>query len=231
MRGVVAKITCFMPPAAGVLEVIGMLETAAKLAGNTAESVKRALNAGSSQPGNMRRASATSNWVTSMRLLLAGGGLVVVAIDAAGRVRDRPGIGDGQRVAAGGDCVREMQRRRLQLFVQSDGRGRAVFEGGLLQRQAGLVEGDGVGRLAHVQIDGFLAGENRLLQVWRQVDAVGVRDDGLRKFSWRGVEVEGRFGVGGRGQQRGGEQEFAHVHFPRGGRAHVVQHVVEQPRG
>ena len=69
MRGVVAKITCFMPPAVGVLEVIGILDTAAKLAGNTAESVKRALNAGSSQPGNIRRASATSNWVTSMRLL------------------------------------------------------------------------------------------------------------------------------------------------------------------
>ena len=67
MRGVGANCTRVSPAPAGVREAIGMFETAAKCSGSTAESVKRALKAGSSQPGNMRRASATSNCVTSMR--------------------------------------------------------------------------------------------------------------------------------------------------------------------
>ena len=66
--GEVANCTFFRPgPAVHVLATTGMFDTAAKFSGSTADSLKRALKAGSSQPGNMVRASATSNCVTSMR--------------------------------------------------------------------------------------------------------------------------------------------------------------------
>ena len=65
MEGDVEKRTS-LPPATFSSPSTGMLETAVKFSGTTTVSWKRARKLGSSQQGNIRRASVASNCVPSM---------------------------------------------------------------------------------------------------------------------------------------------------------------------
>ncbi len=66
MRMVSAKATAFFPGPAGDSPVTRALDTATSPSGITRVTPNTALNAGSSQHGNPRRASVASNWVAAM---------------------------------------------------------------------------------------------------------------------------------------------------------------------
>ena len=73
MRGLVWNTTRLASVPTGMVEATGMLPTGTSSRGRVTPSRNVALNAGSSQPGNIRLASATSNCVTSMRALAPDG--------------------------------------------------------------------------------------------------------------------------------------------------------------
>ena len=72
MRGVAANDTTLRPPASTRSAVTGMFDKARKSAGAVTDSSNVALNAGSSQPGNTRRAPLGSRSVASTHRRPAG---------------------------------------------------------------------------------------------------------------------------------------------------------------
>ncbi len=146
--------------------------------------------------------------------------LVVIVIDAGGRVRNGAGVVDRQRMRAGGDLLGEMQGCLLQVLIVGDGGRVAIFQRGARQRQPGLVHGDGGAGLAHIHQHGFVAGQCQLFQVRHDIDMVGLRHCGFWQPAGRTVEIEFGFGLCGGGRKRrqrgGGEKGETHTVFSWG---------------
>jgi hypothetical protein len=73
-----AKRTTLRPSPNGSSDTIEVLEMATSRSGTTRVTENTALNAGSSQQGNARRASVASNWVAAIVCITPAGSLYVL---------------------------------------------------------------------------------------------------------------------------------------------------------
>ena len=78
MRIVSANVTARRPGPAGSSRTGAVFEIAVYPSGTTRVMPKTALNAGSSQHGNARRASTASNWLTAMTCVRPSASLKVL---------------------------------------------------------------------------------------------------------------------------------------------------------
>ena len=161
--------------------------------------------------------------------LAPAAGLVVVAIDAVRRLRDRAGIGDVQPVSAGRQRCAQGKRRGLRLLVLGHLGMLAGVQRRAGDRQPRLVEHDVIGRLAHLDRHVLGRAEGGAFEVRHDVDRIGNGQDGLRQLARRAVQGK-RFAARSSGQSAeggGGQQRLQRYSSPRDGR--ISKHVPCSP--
>jgi hypothetical protein len=163
---------------AGAVLAAGVFETTARSLGSSTDSSKVALKSGSSQPGNMRRASVASNCVTSIRRVPSGC-CVIVVVNAGGRCGDA--AGDRQSRAYGGPCgerLRKTEARGLMLRIQCSP-ARALpsspTRATMPMRKIDGIDGDDIRCAATSTSISSRRAEFQLFKVGGKVDAVGRR--------------------------------------------------------
>ena len=148
----------------------GMLPTARKWRGTGTVRAKLALKAGSSQHGNIRRASAGSSLLVKQPLHAAVGRIIDKEEAAVELVDPRREL-DPQPMRARGQQLRESEGRRLGGGIERDvGALRPIIHGHGSKRGVDGVEGQPCCRFAHLDVDHFDAGKREALGIRSQLD-------------------------------------------------------------
>ena len=216
MRGERANVVVARPPCT-TRETGGMFETFDHAAGTVAVSWNVARNAGSSQHGNMRRASVASNCVESIVPVPPPGSRYALREQALRGRLDLSVVRERQRVHPRRDGTRERDRGELRGVVAAHAGDRRAVEPHVVQPLVERVEHDRRHGRAHAQRDRLGARQRALRGVRYDRDAIVDRHDGFGQPPGSLVEIErGRSARAGgnhhekRGRQRGPHEPIEH---------------------